>query len=66
MATEKEWNGNINSLRNAIDNWSFRMDLTDDEMKFLDDILFKLMDDLEDARWDKLQKYLKDVEEEDD
>ena len=66
MATEKEWNGNINSLRNAIDNWNFRMDLTDDEMKFLDDILFKLMDDLEDARWDKLQKYLKDVEEEDD
>lgn len=66
MATEKEWNDNINSLRNAIDNWNFRMDLTDDEMKFLDDILFKLMDDLEDARWDKLQKYLKDVEEEDD
>ena len=62
MVTEEKWNREIRDLQrdlqDTIDNWDFKMDLTDDETEFLDSILFKLMDDLEDAKWEKLQEYL--------
>ena len=38
MVTRKEWNREIRDLEDAIDNWDFKMNLTDDEMAFLDDI----------------------------
>ena len=63
MMRKEEWNREIGDLRDAIDNWDFKMNLTDDETEFLDNILFKLMDDLEDAKWDNLQKYLKNNKE---
>jgi hypothetical protein len=67
MVTEEEWNGRIQELKNNIYSWAYRMVLTDDELRFMEDmLLFKLMNDLEDSKWDKLQEYLKDVEEEKD
>ena len=67
MVSEEEWNGRMQELKNDIYSWAYRMVLTDDELRFMEDmLLFKLMNDLEDAKWDKLQEYLKDVEEEKD
>ena len=64
MVTKEEWNREIRDLRDVIDYWDFRMDLTDDEMTFLDDIICELMDRLsKDAKWEKLQDYLDDLKE---
>ena len=67
MVTREEWNKEIRDLQDAIDNWDFRMDLTDDEMTFLDDIIFELMDILsKDARWEELQEYLDDLKDDEE
>ena len=51
MVTEEEWNGRIQELKNNIYSWAYRMVLTDDELRFMEDmLLFKLMNDLEDSK----------------
>ena len=62
MVTEKEWSSRIQELKDAIDNWDFKMKLTNDELNFLDDIISEVVDELNGASWRNLQEYLKEVE----
>ena len=62
MVTEKEWSSRIQELKDAIDNWDFKMKLTNDELSFLDDSISEAIDELNGASWRNLQEYLKEVE----
>ena len=62
MVTEKEWSNRIQELKDAIDNWDFKMKLTNDELNFLDDSISEVVDELNGASWRNLQEYLKEVE----
>ena len=62
MVTEKEWSSRIQELKDAIDNWDFKMKLTNDELNFLDDSISEVVDELNGASWRNLQEYLKEVE----
>ena len=62
MVTEKEWSSRIQELKDAIDNWDFKMKLTNDELSFLDDTISEAIDELNSASWRNLQEYLKEVE----
>ena len=62
MVTEKEWSSRIQELKDAIDNWDFKMKLTNDELSFLDDTISEAIDELNSASWRNLQEYLKKVE----
>lgn len=62
MVTEKEWSNRIQELKDAIDNWDFKMKLTNDELSFLDDTISEAIDELNSASWRNLQEYLKEVE----
>ena len=62
MVTEKEWSSRIQELKDAIDNWDFKMKLTNDELSFLDDSISEVVDELNSASWRNLQEYLKEVE----
>ena len=62
MVTEKEWSSRIQELKDAIDNWDFKMKLTNDELNFLDDSISEVVDELNSASWRNLQEYLKEVE----
>ena len=62
MVTEKEWSSRIQELKDAIDNWDFKMKLMNDELSFLDDTISEAIDELNSASWRNLQEYLKEVE----
>ena len=66
MVTEEEWDNNMELLGRTIDNWVYRMDLTDKERNFLQMIMGDLLDKLDEAKWDKLQQHLKNAKNEDD
>ena len=59
MVSEGEWNNNIELLERFIDNWAYRMTLTDYERDFLQCVMIDLSDILKNAKWNNLQEFLK-------
>ena len=66
MVTKEEWNNEINKIRKCLNDWDFPVELSSDESEFFRNTLDDMVDELNYADWDFLQKHLKEIDEEDE